>query len=156
PDRRGVRETAAGQAEHPVMQVRRTVSRSAGRGQEGRILRRCARGRRNHLQDRNSRSESPQVLTRASCGAAAHRGGPAHLRREREFRAASGSGVPQRKRDRMCVMGGQWDNWVALAVGIVVGLSWVWHGLFGLGMVVLVLLGLATVLTAVLSLTRPR
>jgi|GEM_PF-2179776 len=52
-------------------------------------------------------------------------------------------------------MGGQWDNWVALAAGIVVGLSWVWHGLFGLGMVVLFLLGLATVLTAVLSLTRP-
>ena len=45
-------------------------------------------------------------------------------------------------------MGGQWDNWVALAAGIVVGLSWVWHGLFGLGMVVLFLLGLATVLTA--------
>ena len=52
-------------------------------------------------------------------------------------------------------MGGQWDNWVALAAGIVVGLSWVWHGLFGLGMIVLFLLGLATVLTAVLSLTRP-
>lgn len=52
-------------------------------------------------------------------------------------------------------MRGRWDDWVALAAGFVAGISWIWHGLFGLGMVVLFLIGVATVFTAVISVTRP-
>ncbi|MEY9213710.1 SPW repeat protein [Thermobifida halotolerans] len=52
-------------------------------------------------------------------------------------------------------MRGRWDDWVALTAGVVASVSWVWHGLFGVGMVALFLVGVTTVFTAVISITRP-
>ncbi len=49
----------------------------------------------------------------------------------------------------------RWDDWVALATGAAIAVSWIWHGMFGIGMVLLFLFGLATVFASVLSLTRP-
>lgn len=52
-------------------------------------------------------------------------------------------------------MGGRWSDWAALAAGIATALSWIWHGMFGPAMVALFLLGLATVFTATICVTRP-
>ncbi|TDQ54729.1 SPW repeat protein [Actinorugispora endophytica] len=52
-------------------------------------------------------------------------------------------------------MEGRWDDWVALAAGVGAAVSWIWHGMFGVGMVAMFLLGLAVMLTAVMSVTRP-
>lgn len=52
-------------------------------------------------------------------------------------------------------MRGRWDDWVAMAAGIGAAVSWAWHGMLGLGMVLMFLSGVLTVFAAMLSTTRP-
>lgn len=50
---------------------------------------------------------------------------------------------------------GRWADWVAVALGLVVGLSWVWHGMQGFSGGLFFVLGLGVILAASVSLTRP-
>jgi hypothetical protein len=50
---------------------------------------------------------------------------------------------------------GRWADWVAVALGLVVGLSWVAHGMLGFSGGLFFVLGLAVILAASVSLTRP-
>lgn len=50
---------------------------------------------------------------------------------------------------------GRWADWAAVAVGLMVGLSWVWHGMYGLSGGMFFILGLGVILAATMSLTRP-
>ncbi|RCV50528.1 SPW repeat protein [Marinitenerispora sediminis] len=52
-------------------------------------------------------------------------------------------------------MKGRWEDWVALVAGVVAMISWLWHGMLGYGMAAMFLLGILTVLAAVMSITRP-
>ncbi|MBB6173264.1 apolipoprotein N-acyltransferase [Nocardiopsis mwathae] len=50
---------------------------------------------------------------------------------------------------------GRWEDWVAVAAGVAAAVSWVWHGMVGAPMLALYLLGLFTLLAAVMAITRP-
>lgn len=50
---------------------------------------------------------------------------------------------------------GRWADWAAVALGLVVGLSWVVHGMLGFSGGLFFVLGLAVILAASVSLTRP-
>ena len=50
---------------------------------------------------------------------------------------------------------GRWADWVAVALGVAVGLSWIWHGMLGFSGGLFFVLGLGVVLAAMVSLTRP-
>ncbi len=50
---------------------------------------------------------------------------------------------------------GRWADWVAVALGLAVGMSWVVHGMHGFSGGLFFVLGLGVVLAASLSLTRP-
>lgn len=50
---------------------------------------------------------------------------------------------------------GRWADWVAVALGLVVGLSWVGHGMLGFSGGLFFVLGLGVILAASVSLTRP-
>ncbi|MFC4560452.1 SPW repeat protein [Nocardiopsis mangrovi] len=49
----------------------------------------------------------------------------------------------------------RWDDWTALAAGLVVAVSWIWHQTIGPPTAALFLLGVAAVFMAVLALTHP-
>lgn len=50
---------------------------------------------------------------------------------------------------------GRWADWAAVALGVVVGLSWVGHGMYGFSGGLFFVLGLGVILAASMSLTRP-
>lgn len=50
---------------------------------------------------------------------------------------------------------GRWADWAAVALGLVVGLSWVGHGMLGFSGGLFFVIGLAVILAASVSLTRP-
>ncbi|GHC76411.1 hypothetical protein GCM10007079_12710 [Nocardiopsis terrae] len=50
---------------------------------------------------------------------------------------------------------GRWADWASVVLGIAVGLSWIWHGMYGFSGGLFFVLGLAVVLAAAVSLTRP-
>ena len=50
---------------------------------------------------------------------------------------------------------GRWADWAAIALGLIVGLSWAVHGMYGFSGGMFFLLGLGVILAAVVSLTRP-
>lgn len=50
---------------------------------------------------------------------------------------------------------GRRADWAAIVLGFAVGLSWIWHGMYGFSGGMFFLLGLGTIFAAVLSLTRP-
>ncbi|MDA8369606.1 MAG: SPW repeat protein [Nocardiopsaceae bacterium] len=50
---------------------------------------------------------------------------------------------------------GRWEDWAALAAGITVVISWIWHGMIGPPTAVMFLVGVGTAFSAVLSITRP-
>ena len=50
---------------------------------------------------------------------------------------------------------GRWADWVAVVLGLVVGLSWVGHGMLGFSGGLFFVLGLGVIFAATLSLTRP-
>lgn len=50
---------------------------------------------------------------------------------------------------------GRWDNWVTLAAGLALALSWVWHSMLGLSGGMLLALGLAVIMASVISIPRP-
>lgn len=50
---------------------------------------------------------------------------------------------------------GRWDNWLAVAAGLALAFSWIWHGMQGVSGGALVALGLVVIMTAVISITRP-
>lgn len=50
---------------------------------------------------------------------------------------------------------GRWADWAAVALGLVVGLSWVGHGMQGFSGGLFFVLGLGVILAASVSLTRP-
>ncbi|WP_017603562.1 SPW repeat domain-containing protein [Nocardiopsis alkaliphila] len=50
---------------------------------------------------------------------------------------------------------GRWADWAAIALGLIVGLSWTVHGMYGFSGGMFFLLGLGVILGAVMSLTRP-
>ncbi len=52
-------------------------------------------------------------------------------------------------------MKGRWEDWVVVVAGAASAVSWVWHGMVGVGMAVLLILGVLSVLAAVISITRP-
>ncbi|RNL85436.1 SPW repeat protein [Halostreptopolyspora alba] len=52
-------------------------------------------------------------------------------------------------------MKGRWEDWVAVVAGVAVAISWIWHGMLGIGMAAMLILGVLTVLAAVISITRP-
>nr|WP_116244064.1 SPW repeat protein [Nocardiopsis sp. FIRDI 009] len=49
----------------------------------------------------------------------------------------------------------RWADWVAVAAGLALGVSWMWHGMYGWGGGLMFVLGLVVIVAAVLSLTRP-
>ncbi|WP_236700534.1 SPW repeat protein [Allosalinactinospora lopnorensis] len=52
-------------------------------------------------------------------------------------------------------MKGRWEDWVAIVAGVAAAISWIWTGMLGIGMATLLILGVLTVLAAVISITRP-
>ena len=50
---------------------------------------------------------------------------------------------------------GRWADWAAIALGLMVGLSWVAHGMYGFSGGLFFILGLGVILAATMSLTRP-
>ncbi|GAA3722427.1 hypothetical protein HDA32_000857 [Spinactinospora alkalitolerans] len=52
-------------------------------------------------------------------------------------------------------MKGRWDDWGVVVAGVAAAVSWIWHGMLGIGAASMVLLGVLMVLTAVMSITRP-
>ncbi|MFL1432628.1 MULTISPECIES: SPW repeat protein [unclassified Nocardiopsis] len=50
---------------------------------------------------------------------------------------------------------GRRADWVAIAAGLALGLSFVWHGMYGFSGGALFVLGLGVIMAAVISLTRP-
>lgn len=52
-------------------------------------------------------------------------------------------------------MQGRWADWVILAAGVVPAVGWAWHGMIGLGMAAMLLLGMGIVLAACMAITRP-
>ncbi|HJE58834.1 MAG TPA: SPW repeat protein [Nocardiopsis listeri] len=50
---------------------------------------------------------------------------------------------------------GRWADWGAIALGLVVGLSWIAHGMYGFSGGLFFILGLGVILAATMSLTRP-
>ena len=50
---------------------------------------------------------------------------------------------------------GRRADWVAIAAGLALGLSFVWHGMYGFSGGALFVLGLGVIVAAVVSLTRP-
>lgn len=50
---------------------------------------------------------------------------------------------------------GRRADWVAIAAGLALGLSFVWHGMYGFSGGALFVLGLGVIMAAVVSLTRP-
>lgn len=50
---------------------------------------------------------------------------------------------------------GRLADWVAIAAGLALGLSFIWHGMYGIGGGALFVLGLGVIMASVVSLTRP-
>ncbi len=50
---------------------------------------------------------------------------------------------------------GRWTDWVAMLAGLALGLSYIWHGMYGLGAGAMFVLGLCTIMASVMSITRP-
>ncbi|MFE6303960.1 SPW repeat protein [Nocardiopsis sp. NPDC057823] len=50
---------------------------------------------------------------------------------------------------------GRRADWMAIAAGLALGISFVWHGMYGFSGGVLFVLGLGVIMAAVVSLTRP-
>ncbi|CAL9539267.1 hypothetical protein SUDANB121_04221 [Nocardiopsis dassonvillei] len=50
---------------------------------------------------------------------------------------------------------GRRADWVAIAAGLALGLSFIWHGMYGFSGGALFVLGLGVIMAAVISLTRP-
>ncbi|MDE3721096.1 SPW repeat protein [Nocardiopsis sp. N85] len=50
---------------------------------------------------------------------------------------------------------GRRTDWVAIAAGLALGLSFLWHGMYGFSGGALFVLGLGVILASVISLTRP-
>lgn len=50
---------------------------------------------------------------------------------------------------------GRWADWAAILVGLALGVSWIWHGLYGFSGGAMFVLGLGVILAAVFSITRP-
>lgn len=50
---------------------------------------------------------------------------------------------------------GRRADWVAIAAGLVLGMSFVWHGMYGVSGGALFILGVGVIMAAVISLTRP-
>lgn len=50
---------------------------------------------------------------------------------------------------------GRRADWVAVAAGLALGVSWLWHGMYGFSGGAMFVLGLGVVVAATFSLTRP-
>ncbi|MCY9785640.1 SPW repeat protein [Nocardiopsis sp. EMB25] len=50
---------------------------------------------------------------------------------------------------------GRWADWAAIAAGLALGVSWMWHGMYGWGGGLMFVLGLVVIMAAVISLNRP-
>lgn len=50
---------------------------------------------------------------------------------------------------------GRWDNWVAIAAGLALALSWTWHYLLGFPGGFMMVLGIITIMASTISITRP-
>ncbi|MEE2038626.1 SPW repeat protein [Nocardiopsis sp. CT-R113] len=50
---------------------------------------------------------------------------------------------------------GRWADWVAVAAGLALGVSWIWHGMYGFSGGAMFVLGLGVIVGSAFSLTRP-
>ncbi|PDP86844.1 hypothetical protein CQJ94_14595 [Glycomyces fuscus] len=50
---------------------------------------------------------------------------------------------------------GRWADWAAILAGLALGMSWIWHGMYGFGGGAMFVLGLGVIMASVVSITRP-
>ncbi len=50
---------------------------------------------------------------------------------------------------------GRWADWAAILAGLALGVSWIWHGMYGFGGGAMFVLGLGAIMASVVSITRP-
>jgi hypothetical protein len=50
---------------------------------------------------------------------------------------------------------GRWADWAAIPAGLALGMSWIWHGMYGFSGGAMFVLGLGVIVAAVVSITRP-
>ncbi|GAB3207808.1 SPW repeat domain-containing protein [Marinactinospora thermotolerans] len=50
---------------------------------------------------------------------------------------------------------GRWEDWVSLVAGLAAAVSWLWHGMTGVGTAAMFVIGVLVVLASVMSITRP-
>ncbi|GAA1080081.1 SPW repeat domain-containing protein [Nocardiopsis composta] len=50
---------------------------------------------------------------------------------------------------------GRWQDWAAIAAGVLLAVSWIWHGMLGPQKAALFVLALLIVLAATMSITHP-